>query len=52
MIDDMAKNLIPAANLGISTVWLRHDKEWSAKDFSAEHIDEEIDDLKSWLATV
>ena len=52
MIDDMAKNLIPAANLGISTVWLRPDKEWSAKDFSAEHIDEEIDDLKSWLATV
>ena len=52
MIDDMAKNLIPAANLGISTVWLRHNKEWSSKDFSAEHIDEEIDDLKSWLATV
>ena len=52
MIDDMAKNLIPAANLGISTVWLKHDKEWSAKDFSAEHIDKEIDNLKSWLATV
>ena len=52
MIDDMAKNLIPAANLGIRTVWLKHDKEWSAKDFSDEHIDEEIHDLKSWLATV
>ena len=52
MIDDMAKNLIPASNLGIRTVWLKHDKDWSSKDFSSEHIDEEISDLKSWLATV
>ncbi|MAQ78669.1 MAG: pyrimidine 5'-nucleotidase [Rhodospirillaceae bacterium] len=52
MIDDMAKNLIPASNLGIRTVWLKHDKDWSSKDFSSDHIDEEISDLKRWLATV
>ena len=29
MVEDMAKNLRPAANLGMITVWLRHNKDLS-----------------------
>ena len=52
MVDDMAKNLRPASDLGMKTVWLSHDKEWSSEDFSTKHIDLEIKDLKTWLASI
>ena len=52
MVEDMAKNLRPAANLGMITVWLRHNRDWSSEDSDGEHIHHEIDDLKSWLKTI
>jgi putative hydrolase of the HAD superfamily len=52
MVDDMAKNLKPASDLGMKTVWLSHDRGWSSEDFSTEHIDLEIKDLKTWLASI
>ncbi len=52
MVDDMAKNLRPASELGMKTVWLRHSKEWSSDALSVEHIDCEINELKTWLARI
>ena len=52
MVEDMAKNLRPAANLGMITVWLRHNRDWSSEDSDGEHIHYEIDDLKSWLKRI
>ncbi len=49
MIDDLPKNLAPAAALGMVTVWLR--SEVGAADFGAweAHIHHVADDLVEWL---
>ena len=52
MVEDMAKNLRPAADLGMITVWLRHGKDWSSEDSVGGHIHHEIDDLKLWLKSI
>ena len=52
MVEDMAKNLRPAADLGMITVWLRHNKDWSSEDSVGGHIHHEIDDLKLWLKSI
>ena len=52
MIEDMAKNLRPAADLGMMTVWLRHNKDWSSEDSEGDHIHYAIDDLKIWLKEI
>ena len=52
MIEDMAKNLRPAADLGMTTVWLRHNKDWSSEDSEGDHIHYAIDDLKLWLKEI
>ena len=49
MIEDMAKNLIPAAALGMITVWLQHDRDWSKEGAEGDHINYKIDDLEYWL---
>lgn len=49
MVEDMAKNLKPAADLGMTTVWLRHDLEWSSDGASGGHVHHEISDLTTWL---
>ena len=52
MVEDMAKNLRPAADLGMITVWLRHSKDWSSEGSVGGHIHHEIDDLKLWLKSI
>jgi len=49
MVEDMAKNLKPAAELGMTTVWLRHDLEWSSDGAAGGHVHHEIADLTAWL---
>jgi putative hydrolase of the HAD superfamily len=49
MVEDMAKNLKPAAELGMTTVWLRHDLEWSSDGAEGGHVHHEITDLTAWL---
>jgi putative hydrolase of the HAD superfamily len=49
MVEDMAKNLKPAAELGMTTVWLRHDLEWSSEGAKGGHVHHEIADLTAWL---
>jgi len=49
MIDDMPRNLAPAAALGIVTVWVRTDIEWAQAPAEAEYIHHVTDDLAGWL---
>jgi putative hydrolase of the HAD superfamily len=48
-LEDMARNLAPAAALGMTTVWVAHDGEWGrtgAEDGDIHHV---ADDLVAWL---
>ena len=47
MLDDIPDNLLPAAKLGIITVWVRNDR-WIGYD-AGEHISYMTDDLNDWL---
>ncbi len=49
MVEDMARNLAPAAALGMATVWIRGDLVWALPEPGAAYIDHEIDDLVAWL---
>ncbi len=50
MIEDIARNLVPAARLGMTTVWLAGTGAWSqpSPQIAAE-IHHRIDDLPGWL---
>ena len=50
MIEDMAVNLKPASDLGITTVWLDHDLSWSKPEMVAPHIDYIACDLKQFFS--
>lgn len=52
MVEDMAKNLTPAAALGMTTVWLDTGVEWSRAESELGHIHHRIDELSPWLAEV
>jgi putative hydrolase of the HAD superfamily len=52
MIEDMAKNLAPAAALGMTTVWLRGTLEWAREGSDADYVHHVVDDLTPWLAAV
>jgi len=47
--EDLARNLVPASEMGMTTVWLKNDAEWTdlaAESFSADYV---ITSLSSWL---
>ena len=50
MIEDMAKNLVPAAALGMTTAWVRNRVDWAAAGSKGDHIHHVIDDLGGFLA--
>jgi len=49
MVEDMAKNLAPAAALGMTTAWVRTGIDWAAIASEADHINYEIHDLAGFL---
>ncbi len=49
MIEDIARNLIPAAVLGMATVWVRTQHDWSHTDSTGDHVHHATDDLVEWL---
>ena len=52
MIDDIARNLEPAATLGMTTIWMRTGVEW-AQDVEPEpYIDHIIGDILHWVQGV
>jgi putative hydrolase of the HAD superfamily len=52
MVEDLAKNLIPAHDLGITTVWVPTASEWSRAGADGGFIDYVAEDLSAWLAEV
>lgn len=52
MIEDMAQNLLPAAQLGMVTVWVRNDSPHGREGHDGEHVHHIIDDLAEWLQGV
>lgn len=57
MFDDIARNLVPARALGMTTIWLKSHSEFASQgpEFpvaSAGQVDHEIDDLAAFLHTI
>jgi putative hydrolase of the HAD superfamily len=52
MFEDMARNLKPAADMGMITVWVRTDTLWGQESSDGEHIHYATDDLPDWLSNI
>jgi putative hydrolase of the HAD superfamily len=50
MVEDMAKNLVPAAAIGMTTAWVKTGVDWAAIASEADHINYVVDDLTGFLA--
>jgi putative hydrolase of the HAD superfamily len=51
MVEDMAKNLVPAAALGMTTAWVRGTVDWAVAGAEGGHIHHIVDDLGGFLAS-
>ena len=49
MVEDMARNLVPAATLGMTTAWVRNPVDWATKGADGTHIHHVVDDLGQFL---
>jgi putative hydrolase of the HAD superfamily len=49
MFEDIAKNLVPAAALGMTTAWIRGQADWAAAGSAGDHIHHVVDDLGGFL---
>ncbi|WP_025897822.1 pyrimidine 5'-nucleotidase [Sneathiella glossodoripedis] len=47
--EDMAKNLKPAHELGMKTVWIPNQEKWSHEQATGDHIHHIAEDLGDWL---
>ena len=52
MVEDIARNLAPAAAQGMTTVWVRGDSVWQTEGSDGPHVHHVIDDVAEWLATL
>lgn len=53
LFDDIPRNLVPAAALGMTTVWVRHETDFGGGELDAiDGVDHVTDDLEAWLAGV
>jgi putative hydrolase of the HAD superfamily len=50
MVEDMARNLKPAAELGMLTVWVRTPHDWAIEGSVENWVHHHTDDLAAWLA--
>jgi putative hydrolase of the HAD superfamily len=50
MVEDIAKNLVPAAALGMTTAWVRGTVDWAVAGADGSRIDYVVDDLGGFLA--
>jgi putative hydrolase of the HAD superfamily len=49
MVEDIARNLVPASALGMTTAWVRNPAEWGADGADGDHIHHIVDDLGEFL---
>src|SRR5215472_17039207 len=52
MVDDMARNLVPAAALGTTTAWIRNSVDWATTGSQGGHIHHVVDDLGGFLTAI
>ncbi len=52
MIEDMARNLAPAHEIGMTTVWIDNGSEAGQRDYDRRFVDIRVDDLVPWLQGV
>jgi len=52
MVEDIAKNLVPAAELGMTTVWVRTDTHWGRDGGDGDYVHHQTDDLSAWLGRI
>ncbi|MEK9660816.1 MAG: pyrimidine 5'-nucleotidase [Alphaproteobacteria bacterium] len=56
MVEDIARNLAPAASLGMTTVWLKPvgepEQHWMAPEPEANYVHHETIDLAAWLEDI
>ena len=49
MVEDIARNLEPAAALGMTTVWVRTDSVWGSEGSANDYVHHVIDDVAEWI---
>ncbi len=49
MVEDIARNLEPAAALGMTTVWVRTDNVWGSEVSAIDYVHHVIDDVADWI---
>lgn len=49
LVEDIARNLAPAAALGMTTVWIPNDTDWSTDGAEDGHVHHVAEDLAAWL---
>jgi putative hydrolase of the HAD superfamily len=52
MVEDIARNLAPAAELGMTTAWVRNGLDWAAAESDSDYIHHVVDELAGFLAAV
>ena len=52
MAEDMARNLKPAKELGMTTVWIDNGSERGTHDFHPDFVDVRVGDLGEWLESI
>ena len=52
MVDDLIRNLVPAADLGMTTVWIRPDQQLKLGAVNLNKVNYVVDDLTSWLSSL
>jgi putative hydrolase of the HAD superfamily len=50
MVEDIARNLVPAAALGMTTAWVRNSADWGVDSCEGDHIHHIVDNLGAFLA--
>jgi putative hydrolase of the HAD superfamily len=52
LADDMVKNLAPAKELGMTTIWVDNGSEQAGRDFDGTAVDVRVSDIGEWLAAI
>lgn len=49
LFEDIPRNLVSAAEMGMTTIWVRNDTRWAEEAESRDHIHHVTDDLTGWI---
>ena len=52
MVEDMARNLAPAHEMGMTCVWVTSDNDWAKAGHDGDHVHHVVSDLTQWLEIV